>query len=64
MPVRPRPGAEVPVLTARMVRASNPSGTTAMRARDRLDGLCRDEDFADRYPRDERPGPRPPSWPR
>ncbi|MCZ4612265.1 transposase [Streptomyces sp. Lzd4kr] len=27
-----------------------------MRVRDRLDGLWRDEDFADWYPRDGRPG--------
>ena len=56
MSVRPRPGAEVPALTARMARASNPGGTTAMWVRDRLDGLWRDEDFADWYPRDGRPG--------
>jgi transposase len=56
MSVRPRPGAEVPALTARMARASNPAGTTAMWVRDRLDGLWRDEDFADWYPRDGRPG--------
>src|SRR4051812_13060777 len=56
MSVRARPGAEVPVLTARMARASNPAGTTAMWVRDHLDGLWRDEDFADWYPRDGRPG--------
>lgn len=56
MSLRPRPGAEVPVLTARMARASNPGGTTAMWVRDRLDGLWRDEDFADWYPRDGCPG--------
>ncbi|WP_055587022.1 IS1182 family transposase [Peterkaempfera griseoplana] len=56
MSVRPRPGAEVPALTARMARASNPAGTTAMWVRDRLDGLWRDEGFADWYPRDGRPG--------
>jgi transposase len=39
-----------------MARASNPAGTTAMWVRDRLDGLWRDEDFADWYPRDGRPG--------
>ncbi|MFB7476846.1 transposase [Kitasatospora sp. NPDC056184] len=38
-----------------MARASNPGGTTAMWVRDRLDGLWRDEDFADWYPRDGRP---------
>jgi transposase len=56
MPVRPRLGAEVPELTARVARASNPAGTTAMRVRDRLDGLWADEDFAGWYPRDGRPG--------
>lgn len=56
MSVRPRPGAEVPVLTAQMERASNPEGTTATWVRDRLDGLSKDEDFADWYPRDGRPG--------
>lgn len=56
MSVRPRPGAEVPALTARMARASNPGGTTAMWVWDRLDGLWSDEDFADWYPRDGRPG--------
>ncbi|MGW7585917.1 IS1182 family transposase [Kitasatospora sp. NPDC054768] len=56
MSVRPCSGAEVPELTARMARASNPGGTTAMWVRDRLDGLWRDEDFADWYPRDGRPG--------
>nr|WP_255345017.1 transposase [Streptomyces avermitilis] len=39
-----------------IARASNPGGTTAMWVRDRLDGLWCDEDFADWYPRDGRPG--------
>jgi transposase len=56
MSIRPRLGVEVPELTARMARASNPSGTTAMWVRDRLDGLRDDEDFAAWYPRDGRPG--------
>lgn len=56
MSVRPRIGMEVPELTARVARASNPRGTTAMWVRDRLDGLWRDEDFAAWYPRDGRPG--------
>ena len=56
MPVRPRLGVEVPELTARVARASNPAGTTATRVRDRLDGLWADEDFAGWYPRDGRPG--------
>src|SRR5262249_45437864 len=56
MSIRPRLGVEVPELTARVARASNPAGTTAMWVRDRLDGLWADEDFADWYPRDRRPG--------
>jgi transposase len=56
MSIRPRLGAEVPALTARVARASNPAGTTAMWVRDRLDGLWADEDFAGWYPRDGRPG--------
>ena len=56
MSVRPRLGVEVPELTARVARASNPAGTTAMWVRDRLDGLWDDEDFASWYPRDGRPG--------
>jgi hypothetical protein len=56
MSIRPCLGAEVPELTARVARASNPAGTTAMWVRDRLDGLREDEDFAGWYPRDGRPG--------
>jgi transposase len=56
MSIRPRLGVEVPELTARVARASNPAGTTAMQLRDRLDGLWADEDFAGWYPRDGRPG--------
>lgn len=54
--LRPRSGEHVPSLTARIARASNPVGTTAIWVRDRLDGLWCDEDFADWYPRDGRPG--------
>jgi hypothetical protein len=56
MSIRPRLGVEVPELTAQVAWASNPSGTTAMWVRDRLDGLWDDEDFAGWYPRDGRPG--------
>ena len=56
MSVRPRLGVEVQELTARVARAGNPAGTTAMWVRDRLDGLWEDEDFAGWYPRDGRPG--------
>ncbi|MFD0632358.1 transposase [Catenulispora yoronensis] len=43
-------------MTARIAQASSPGGTTAKWVRDRLDGLWSDEDFADWYPRDGRPG--------
>ncbi len=56
MSIRPRLGVEVPELTARVARASNPAGTTAMWVRDRLDGLWADEDFTGWYPREGRPG--------
>ncbi|WP_258308799.1 IS1182 family transposase [Streptomyces sp. NWU339] len=56
MSLRPRSGEQVPPLTAQIARASNPDGTTAIWVRDRLDGLWRDEDFANWYPRDGRPG--------
>lgn len=49
-------GEQVPSLTAQVARASNPCGTTAIWVRDRLDGFWTDEDFADWYPRDGRPG--------
>ncbi|WP_248869304.1 transposase [Streptomyces cavourensis] len=56
MSLRPRSGEHVPSPTAQIARASNPDGTTAMWVRDRLEGLWCDEDFADWYPRDGRPG--------
>ncbi|MFD7447301.1 IS1182 family transposase [Streptomyces sp. NPDC059909] len=56
MSLRPRSGEHVPPLTAQVARASNPGGTTAIWVRDRLDGLWCDEDFADWYPQDGRPG--------
>ncbi|MEU3283028.1 transposase [Streptomyces antibioticus] len=56
MSLRPRSGEQVPSLTAQIARAGNPGGTTAIWVRDRLDGLWCDEDFADWYPRDGRPG--------
>ncbi|MFI9617031.1 transposase [Streptomyces sp. NPDC052023] len=54
--LRPRSGEQVPSLTAQIARASNPGGTTAIWVRDRLDGLWCDEDFADWYPGNGRPG--------
>ena len=64
MSIRPRLGVEVPELTARVARASNPAGTTAMWVRDRLDGVWADEDFAAGIPGMGGPGSRLPSWPR
>lgn len=56
MCIQPRSGSEVPDLTVKVARASNPHGTTAMAIRDHLDGLWRDEDFVAWYPRDGKPG--------
>jgi transposase len=56
MCVRPCPGSKIPELTARVARASNPHGTTAMAIRDHLDGLWSDDDFAQWYPRDGKSG--------
>ncbi|MCT9010567.1 transposase [Streptomyces rhizosphaerihabitans] len=56
MCIQPRSGSEVPELTVKVARASNPHGTTAMAIRDHLDGLWRDEDFVEWYPRDGKPG--------
>ena len=53
--VPPRPGEQIPPDRAGC-SASNPKATTAMRVRNRLDWLWHDEDFADWYPRDGRPG--------
>jgi hypothetical protein len=46
-------------LTLRMARASNPQGTAAMWARERLDELFTDEQSADWYPVDGRRGLQP-----
>jgi hypothetical protein len=56
MSMQSPPGRHVPELTARIARASNRRGTPAMWIRDRLDGLWDDQDFAEWYPRDGRPG--------
>ncbi|MEU6557410.1 transposase [Streptomyces sp. NPDC046915] len=46
----------IPPLTVWMALASNPRGTAAMWARDRLDALFTDGDFAEWYPVDGRRG--------
>jgi len=56
MCIQPRAGALIPETTVRVARACNPRGTVAMTIRDRLEGLWSDEDFAEWYPRDGRPG--------
>jgi hypothetical protein len=62
MSIRPRPGAGVPELTARVARAANPAGTTAMQLRDRLDGLWEDGDFAGWRPAVSSPCPAHQDW--
>ena len=64
MPVRPRLGVEVRELTARVARASNPAGTTAMWVRDRLDGLWRTRTSPAGIPGTGGPGSLLLSWPR
>ena len=64
MSIRPRRGVEVPELTARVARASNPAGTAAMWVRDRLDGLWADEDSPAGIPGTGGPGSLLLSWPR
>lgn len=49
-------GWEIPALTVRMARASNPRGTAAMWVRDHLEGLFTDDDFGEWYPVDGRRG--------
>lgn len=57
MSVQPPCGVQVPEPTARVARASNPQGKTAVWVRDRLDGLWTDDDFTAWYSRgDGRPG--------
>lgn len=54
--LRPRNFQRIPVRTLRTARAACPKGTPAMLIRDRLDVLFEDEEFADLYPDDGRPG--------
>jgi hypothetical protein len=64
MSIRPRLGAGVPELTARVARAANPAGTTAMWVRDRLDGLWADETSPGGIRGTGGRGSRRRSWPR
>src|SRR3954454_9906004 len=50
MSMRPRDPGEIPVETVRVVRAAFPKGSLAIRVRDELGPLFRDEGFADLFP--------------
>ena len=54
--LRARSSQRIPVRTVRTASAACPKGTSAMLVRDRLDVLFEDEDFADLFPADGRPG--------
>jgi transposase len=56
MSLRPRSYQRIPTRTVLTAWAACPKGTPAMLMRDRLDVVFEDEDFADLYPRDGRPG--------
>ena len=56
MSLRPRSAGGVPELTARVVRASFPKGTLAIRIREVLGPLFEDEYFAEPFPVRGRPG--------
>ncbi|MFE2182309.1 hypothetical protein [Streptomyces sp. NPDC059455] len=61
MSLQPHSGAEIPPLTARVARAANPKGTTAMWIHDRLDGRPRPPTAFQQY-LDARDLPRPLWW--
>ncbi|KAB1139391.1 IS1182 family transposase [Streptomyces luteolifulvus] len=56
MSLRRESHQQIPARTVRTARAACPRGTPAMLIRDRLDVLFEDEDFADLFPADGRPG--------
>ncbi|MCX4431438.1 IS1182 family transposase [Streptomyces mirabilis] len=56
MSLQPRDYQRIPARTVRTAWAACPKGTPAMLVRDRLDVLFEDEEFADLYPSDGRPG--------
>lgn len=59
MSLEPRVDRGVPELTARVVRASFPKGTLAVRVREALGPLFEDESFAEAFPRRGRPAVSP-----
>ncbi|MDI3409518.1 IS1182 family transposase [Streptomyces cavernicola] len=58
MSMRPRPPCGVPAETARVARAAFPKGSLAIRIRDKLGAIFRDEDFSELFPRRGKP-----AWP-
>lgn len=56
MSLRPRDYQRIPARTVHTAWAACPKGTPAMLVRDRVDVLFEDEEFADLYPCDGRPG--------
>ncbi len=56
MSLRSENRQRIPARTVRTARAASRKGTPAMLIRDRLDVLFEDEEFADLYPDDGRPG--------
>ena len=56
MSLRARSYQRIPTRTVLTAWAACPKGTPAMLMRDRLDVVFEDEEFADLYPKDGRPG--------
>ncbi|MFB1044372.1 IS1182 family transposase [Streptomyces chrestomyceticus] len=55
MSMRPQAAGEIPAETVRVARAAFPRGTLAIRVRDELGTMFRDEEFADLFPARGRP---------
>ncbi len=53
--MQPKGSGEIPAETVRVARAAFPKGSLAIRVRDELGPLFRDEDFADLFPARGRP---------
>ena len=59
MSLRPEASGPIPKETARVARAAFPEGTTAMRVRDELGTIYRDEAFAALFPTRGQPAEAP-----
>lgn len=55
MSMQPKGSGEIPAETVRVARAAFPKGSLAIRVRDELGPLFRDEEFADLFPARGRP---------